>query len=56
MGFYGNGYHTVLKIEQNRNFTLQSDLDKFVMRSLAFGVQGVESYQVLAIIAIHTYV
>ena len=50
IGFYGNGYHTVLKIEQNHNFTLQSDLDKFVMRSLAFGVQGVESYQVLAIL------
>ena len=55
IGFYGHGYYTVLKIEQNHNFTLQSDLDGLVIRSLAFGVQGVESYQVLAIIiAIHT--
>ena len=46
MGFSGNGYYRVLKIEQNHNFTLQSKLDGLVMRSLAFGIQGVESYQV----------
>ena len=53
MGFFGHGYYTVLKIEQNHSFTLQSDLDGFVMRSLAFGVQGIESYQVPINIAIH---
>ena len=59
MGFSGNGYYTVLKIEQNHInlFTLQSELDGLVMRSLPFGIQGVESYQVCLplLLVMHAY-
>ena len=46
MGFSGKGYYTVLKIEQNHINLFTFKLDGLVMRSLAFGIQGVESYQV----------